>query len=62
MNDNYAGVLVLAGIVLLNFMIGFWSASAFWKEDTFNCTNTCSGRHSIYNTDTKICYCEAETK
>jgi 6-phosphogluconolactonase (cycloisomerase 2 family) len=62
MNNDAGGLLVLVGIVLAIFTIGFWSATSMYKHDTFDCTNSCGGKHSIYNTNTKICYCEVELK
>lgn len=62
MNNEAAGLSVLIGIALGIFVMGFWSALTFYRHDTFNCTNSCGGKHSIYNTNTKICYCEVELK
>jgi hypothetical protein len=57
MNNDAGGLLVLVGIVLAIFTIGFWSATSMYKHDTFDCTNLCGGKHSIYNNN--VCYCEA---
>ena len=56
MNNDAGGLLVLVGIVLAIFTIGFWSATNMYKHDTFDCTNLCGGKHSIYNNN--ACYCE----
>ena len=58
MNSEGAGLLALSGIVLGIFVIGFLSALAFFKHDTFDCTNTCDGKHSIYTNN--VCYCKVE--
>ena len=57
MNGEGAGLLALSGIVLGIFVLGFLSALALFKHDTFDCTNLCGGKHSIYNNN--VCYCEA---
>ena len=54
-NDSISG-LVFAGIVLGLFILGFCSGPIY-KHDTFDCTNICDGKHSIYTNN--VCYCEA---
>jgi hypothetical protein len=44
---------------------GLIGATTFWscvKFDTFDCTNTCGGKHSIqyYVENNKVCYCEVK--
>lgn len=56
MNGERAGLLALSGIVLGIFVIGFWLALALYKYDTYDCTNLCGGKHSIYNNN--ACYCK----
>jgi hypothetical protein len=58
MNNEAGGLLVFVGIVLAIFVMGFWSALTIYKHDTFDCTNTCDGNHSIYTNN--VCYCEAK--
>ena len=58
MNSDGASILAFGGIVLGIFVMGFWSALALFKHDTFVCTNLCGGKHSIYNND--ACYCKVE--
>ena len=57
MNNEAGGLLALVGIVLGIFVMGFWSGLMIYKHDTFDCTNTCKGKHSIYTNN--VCYCEA---
>ena len=57
MNNDAGGLLVLVGIVLAIFTICFWSATtSMYKHDTFDCMNSCGGKHSIYNNN--ACYCK----
>ncbi len=56
MNNEAAGLSVLVGIVLGFFVMGFWSALTNYKHDTFDCTNSCGGKHSIYTNN--VCYCK----
>ena len=58
MNNNGVGLLFLVGFVLAIFVMGFWSGLKIYKHDTFDCTNTCDGKHSIYNNN--VCYCEVQ--
>jgi hypothetical protein len=58
MNSDDRGALLtlIVGIVLVFFVTGFWTALTLYKHDTFECTNLCGGKHSIYNND--ACYCK----
>ncbi len=54
-NDSYnaVGGLVFVGFVFGIFILGFWSALTIYKHDTFDCTNICDGKHSIYTNMSK---------
>ena len=56
-DDRTAFAIIMSGVGLVVFVMGFWSALTMYRHDTFDCTNTCGGKHSIYNNN--ICYCEA---
>lgn len=55
-DDRNALLTLIVGIVLAIFTIGFWLATSMYKHDTFDCTNTCDGKNSIYNNN--ACYCK----
>lgn len=57
MNNDDVGTFVLGIFALGIFVMGFWSGLMIYKHDTFDCTNTCAGKHSIYTNN--VCYCEA---
>ncbi len=54
--DN-VGVLMFVGLVLFIYLIGFVTGTKQYSHDTFDCTNICDGKHSIYTNN--VCYCEA---
>jgi len=60
-NDNTLGVLVVVFIFIF-FALGYGAAKSEYQHDTFNCTNTCGGKHSIesYVGNNKVCFCEAK--
>ncbi len=53
--DN-VGVLMFFGLVLMIYLIGFAVGMKQYSHDTFDCTNACDGKHSVYYND--ACYCE----
>jgi hypothetical protein len=53
--DN-VGVLMFVGLVLMIYLIGFGVGMKQYSHDTFDCTNSCGGAHSVYNDNT--CYCK----
>jgi hypothetical protein len=55
MNSDGTSFLVFGGIIAI-FMMGVWTALTFYKYDTFDCTNSCGGKHSIYTNN--ACYCK----
>jgi len=44
----------------LALALGYGVGQSSYKHDTFDCTNTCGGKHSIqyYVDNIKVCYCE----
>jgi hypothetical protein len=61
-NDNYAGGVLIVLILGLFFAFGFLAAKSNYQHDTFDCTNTCGGKHSIqyYVDNNKVCFCEVK--
>jgi hypothetical protein len=59
--DNTLGALVVVFILCIFAAFGYSAAKAEYQHDTFDCTNTCGGKHSIqyYVENNKVCFCEA---
>jgi hypothetical protein len=59
--DNTLGALVVVFILDISAAFGYSAAKAEYQHDTFDCTNTCGGKHSIesYVGNNKVCFCEA---
>ena len=62
MSGDRADVFLLVLILVLFFALslGYGIGQSRYKHDTFDCTNTCGGKHSIqyYVENNKVCYCE----
>lgn len=59
MKGDYFGWFLVFVILGLFFAFGFGAGRDSYKHDTFDCTNTCGGKHSIQYAN-KACYCEAK--
>jgi hypothetical protein len=55
--DRTAFATIIVGLFLGVFVMGLWAGLTMYRHDTFDCTNVCGGKHSIYNNN--VCYCEA---
>lgn len=56
MGDNSFVAILIVFICGLFFAFGFGAGTSNYKGDAFDCTNTCSGKHSIYHDN--ACYCK----
>jgi hypothetical protein len=61
-NDNTLGGLLVVFILCIFAAFGYCTAKAEYQHDTFDCTNTCDGKHSIqyYINNNKVCFCEVK--
>ena len=59
--EGRAIVFVTALAAIISYLIGSFVAVSRFQHDTFDCTNTCGGKHSIesYVGNNKVCFCEA---
>ena len=60
--DYVVFLFVLILDLIFAFALGLGAGQASYKHDTFDCTNTCGGKHTIqyYVDNNKVCYCEAK--
>lgn len=57
MGDTAAATVVVGIFILIVAFGFFWGRSTVPDKDTFDCTNQCNGRHSLYEPTEKLCYC-----
>ena len=60
--DNTLGILFVIFIFCIFAAVGYYAAKSEYQHDTFDCTNTCGGKHSIeyYVDNNKVCFCEVK--
>lgn len=56
-NGVDASFFLFAGFFMCLFLFGFMTGKMLYKHDTFDCTNSCDKKHSIYFDN--ACYCKA---
>jgi hypothetical protein len=62
MSGDNPVVFLIPLILAIFFAFGYSAGQSSYKHDTFGCTNTCGGKHSIqyYVDNIKVCYCEVK--